>query len=107
MLQNYLYEVLDKGDGFARVRLLPQSPIFAAHFPGFPVTPGVTLVQIALELMGRRLLSARNIKFIVPIFPSPEGPVLCFKWSFPAPSRVDVAVYVDGETLSVKMILGV
>jgi 3-hydroxymyristoyl/3-hydroxydecanoyl-(acyl carrier protein) dehydratase len=54
MLEGFLYKTLEKGDGCAQVQLLPESPIYAAHFPGFPVTPGVTLVQMALELMGKK-----------------------------------------------------
>ena len=73
MLEGFLYKVVEKGDGCAQVLLLPESPIYAAHFPGFPVTPGVTLVQMALELMGKKLLGAKDIKFVVPVLPSKEG----------------------------------
>ena len=107
MLEGFLYRVLQKEEGSARVELLPESPIYAAHFPGFPVTPGVTLVQIALELMGKKLQSAKDIKFVVPVIPSAEGPELKYTWSFPDPSRADVNVFFPDGTLCAKMALGV
>ena len=51
MLRGILYEtVLTDAEG-AIVRLLPESPVYQGHFPGYPITPGVCLVQIALELI--------------------------------------------------------
>ena len=107
MLEGFLYQLVSKEEDCAVVRMLPESPIYAAHFPGFPVTPGVTLVQIALELMDKRLTSARDIKFVVPVIPSAEGPELKYTWSFPDPSRADVNVFFPDGTLCAKMALGV
>lgn len=107
MLEGLLYKVLEKGEGCARIQLLPESPVYAAHFPGFPVTPGVTLVQMGLELMGNKLLSAKDIKFIVPVIPSSEGTVLRYEWSRPEDSRADVSVFLPDGTLCAKMSLGV
>ena len=107
MLEGFLYSVVSREEGCAVVRLLPESPIYAAHFPGYPVTPGVTLVQIALELMGKKLKSAKDIKFVVPVIPSEEGPELRFEWSFPAPDRADVTLFLPDGTLCAKMALGV
>ena len=107
MLEGLLYKILEKGEGCARIQLLPESPVYAAHFPGFPVTPGVTLVQMGLELMGNKLLSAKDIKFIVPVIPSSEGTVLRYEWSCPEDSRADVSVFLPDGTLCAKMSLGV
>ena len=107
MLEGLLYKILEKGEGCARIQLLPESPIYAAHFPGFPVTPGVTLVQMGLELMGNKLLSAKDIKFVVPVIPSSEGTVLRYEWSCPEDSRADVSVFLPDGTLCAKMSLGV
>lgn len=107
MLEGLLYKVLEKGEDCARIQLLPESPVYAAHFPGFPVTPGVTLVQMGLELMGNKLLSAKDIKFIVPVIPSSEGTVLRYEWSCPEDSRADVSVFLPDGTLCAKMSLGV
>ena len=47
------------------IRLNPECFIYKAHFPGQPVTPGVCLVQIAVELLGEtmgRQLKIRRMK---------------------------------------------
>lgn len=52
------------------VRYNSAHPIYAGHFPGKPVTPGVCLIQAATELLGTatgttlRLTGARHIKFL-------------------------------------------
>lgn len=106
MLEGFLYKVVEKGDGCAQVQLLPESPIYAAHFPAFPVTPGVTLVQMGLELMGKKLQSAKDIKFVVPVLPSKEGTVLKYQWTVEE-DRADVSVFLSDGTLCAKMALGV
>ena len=44
MLKDYLYTLEWISATSARVRLLPESPIYAAHFKGMPVTPGACLI---------------------------------------------------------------
>ena len=105
MLEGVLYEVVSREEGCAAVRLLPDSAVYAAHFPGYPITPGVTIVQMALELMGRRLSGAKDIKFVEPVLPSASGTLLRFTWTFPDPERADVNVFLEDETLCGKMIL--
>ena len=105
MLEGVLYEVVSREEGSAAVRLLPDSVVYAAHFPGYPITPGVTIVQMALELMGRRLSGAKDIKFVEPVLPSASGTLLRFTWTFPDPERADVSVFLEDETLCGKMIL--
>ena len=51
MLQGILYETIAVDAAGATIRLLPESPVYKGHFPGYPITPGVCLVEIALELM--------------------------------------------------------
>lgn len=57
------------------VRLNPSHPIYKGHFPNDPITPGVCVVQIAIDLFShlRRqeyiLSQAKNIKFIQIIRP--------------------------------------
>ena len=91
MLQGILYETIAVDAAGATVRLLPESPVYQGHFPGYPITPGVCLVEIALELIaemaGRagyddsvQLVGAKNIKFTSPIVPA-EGTELRFKMS--------------------------
>ena len=114
MLRGILYEIVQADDLGATVRLLPESAVYAGHFPGYPITPGVCLVQIALELIAEmagqaghdenkvRLVAAKNIKFTSPVFPG-EGAVLRFNISGEGEDR-SVEVY-DGEVLSAKMSL--
>ena len=112
MLQGILYETIAVDTAGATVRLLPESPVFKGHFPGYPITPGVCLVEIALELMEKmagqagkvRLVAAKNIKFTSPVLPS-EGMALRFNFSGGRPER-GVEVFA-GDTLCAKMSLTV
>lgn len=67
--------------------------IYKAHFPGEPITPGVCIMQIAIELLqdyvGRQLqlCSAKNIKFLKIIVPTQTPTVTC---------RIQKAVFEEG-----------
>ena len=126
MLRGILYELVQADDLGATVRLLPESAVYAGHFPGYPITPGVCLVQIALELIAEmagqaghdeknemagqaghddkavRLVAAKNIKFTSPVFPA-EGSELRFNLAGKG-ENWSVEVY-EGEVLSAKMSL--
>ena len=107
MLRGILYETVQADPGGATVRLLPGSPVYQGHFPGYPITPGVCLVQIALELIGEMagqagLVAAKNIKFTSPVIPE-EGMELRFNLSG-MDGNWSVEVY-NGEVLSAKMSL--
>ena len=113
MLRGILYELVQADDLGATVRLLPDSAVYAGHFPGYPITPGVCLVQIALELIEEmaghdgkkgRLVAAKNIKFTNPVFPA-EGSELRFNLAGKG-ENWSVEVY-DGEVLAAKMSLTV
>ena len=106
MLRGILYELIQADDFGATVRLLGDSAVYRGHFPGYPITPGVCLVQIALELIGEnvRLVAAKNIKFTSPVIPE-EGTELRFNMSG-KDGNWSVEVF-DGEVLSAKMSLTV
>lgn len=115
MLQGILYETIAVDAAGATVRLLPESPVYQGHFPGYPITPGVCLVEIALELIaemadqvghdGRtRLVAAKNIKFTSPIIPT-EGTELRFNLGGEGSERT--VEILSGETLCAKMSLSV
>jgi 3-hydroxyacyl-[acyl-carrier-protein] dehydratase len=59
----------------ARIRLNPGHAIFAGHFPGHPVVPGVCMLEIIKEILEEGigshtlLQSGENIKFLSPIDP--------------------------------------
>ena len=115
MLQGILYETIAVDAAGATVRLLPESPVYQGHFPGYPITPGVCLVEIALELIAEmagqaghdgkvRLVGAKNIKFTSPIIPS-EGTELRFNLGGEGSERT--VEILSGETLCAKMSLSV
>ena len=122
MLQGILYETMAVDAAGATVRLLPESPVYQGHFPGYPITPGVCLVEIALELIAAmadlighrcdqvghdekvRLVGAKNIKFTSPIIPT-EGTELRFNLGGEGSERT--VEILSGDTLCAKMSLTV
>ena len=115
MLQGILYETIAVDAAGATVRLLPESPVYQGHFPGYPITPGVCLVEIALELIAAmadqvghdekvRLVGAKNIKFTSPIIPT-EGTELRFNLGGEGSERT--VEILSGDTLCAKMSLTV
>ncbi len=65
------------------LRLNPEHFIYKAHFPGEPITPGVCIMQIALELTelasgcSLALSTVKNIKFLRIISPL-QTEEICF-----------------------------
>jgi 3-hydroxyacyl-[acyl-carrier-protein] dehydratase len=59
----------------ASIRLEPDHAIFAGHFPGLPVVPGVCMMAIIKEILQEivhrplRLVQAGNLKFLSLINP--------------------------------------
>jgi len=53
----------------------PEHPIYKAHFPGNPITPGVCIIQAAGEILEKRinrklyLKTVKNVKFLSVIIP--------------------------------------
>ena len=86
----------------AVVRLNPDSEIFKAHFPGFPVMPGACLFQIALDLLGRECLpdTVKEIKFLSPVFPAQDTEL---RYDFETESDTVRVRITEGETLKAKM----
>lgn len=95
-------ECKDVDGGFAcTVELNPQHFIYAAHFPQNPITPGVCMMQMAGEILERRLgcslelVRVNNIKYMAVISPA-ENPVVDYRFSQPSVDegqcRVKVAV---------------
>ena len=78
-LRNNLYTVTGKDIEGTTVRfaiqLNPSCFIYQAHFPSEPITPGVCIVQIGLELLedmlhqSLEISMAKNVKFLSPISP--------------------------------------
>ena len=106
MLEGVLYTVVSKEENSATVRLLPESPIYKAHFPEYPITPGVTLLQISLELMGKKLVGAKEIKFVAPVLPG-DGTEVRFEWEFKDENTVSVSILSMDGTQYARMSLSV
>ena len=78
-LQDNLYTILsqqeEEGLATFQLRIRPEWPIYKAHFPGHPITPGVCIVQMVQELLQRALnrdvtlRKAKNIKYLAIISP--------------------------------------
>ena len=106
MLEGVLYTVVSKEEGSATVRLLPESPIYKAHVPEYPITPGVTLLQISLELMGKKLVGAKEIKFVAPVLPGDRTEIR-FEWEFKDENTVSVSILSMDGTQYARMSLSV
>ena len=86
--------ITDTNDGFeVLVRCNPEHPVYKAHFPGNPITPGACLLQTAGALMQQKmgrplyLKSSKNIKYLSLLIPA-EGKEVKFGFSH----------VVEGET---------
>ena len=79
ILQDNLFTIVsqqhEEGNAAFQVRLNPEWPIYKAHFPGHPITPGVCIVQMIQELLQvlvqRELClrQAKNVKYVAIVSP--------------------------------------
>ena len=114
IMQNTLYTLVSESESGAVVRLLPDSVIYRSHFPGRPVTPGVCVVRMVRELLGRHLgvelalVDALNVKFLQVIDPVeyPEITVRFLKIDREDGGALKVSAAVSaGETTLCKLLL--
>lgn len=85
MLLNSFFTILNhtctQGEMKALISIHPQHKIFSGHFPGFPVVPGVCMMQMVKEVVelghSRKynLTTARNIKFLTVINPTEHNQI--------------------------------
>lgn len=79
VLQDNLFSIMSQaqedGQPAFQVQIHKEWPIYKAHFPGHPITPGVCIVQMILELLqahlGRKvsLRNAKTVKYTAIISP--------------------------------------
>jgi 3-hydroxyacyl-[acyl-carrier-protein] dehydratase len=91
MLLNTFYtiEYTESSEDSFRTGLLlnTEHQIYAVHFPGNPITPGVCLLQMALELLDLkferrlRLIQAKSIKYLKVINPL-QNPKIEFNFKY-------------------------
>lgn len=93
------------------IRLNKEHSIYSGHFPDSPITPGVCIVQIAVDLLshlsGRnlQLTQAKNVKFLQIIRPE-EHESIQYQLSWEAIENNAFtlkAVVSDGGTVFTKM----
>ena len=72
----------DTDTGFsAKLRCNPAHPVYQAHFPGNPITPGACLLKTAGEVLQQKtgrplyLKSSKNIKYLSLLVPETEKEV--------------------------------
>ncbi|MCR5003773.1 MAG: hypothetical protein K5984_05320 [Bacteroidales bacterium] len=97
MLKNKLYTLVSISGDEAVIRINPDAEILKAHFPGYPIVPGVCVARIATELMQEimgslRLVSASGIRFLNPVFP--DGKDLKYRFQ---KDGMKVCVEVENE----------
>ena len=106
--------ITDTDDGFeALVRCNPEHPVYKAHFPGNPITPGACLLQTAGALMQQKmgrplyLKASKNIKYLSILIPA-EGKEVKFGFSHVAEGETEYkaqVVIADESTVYTKMSL--
>jgi 3-hydroxyacyl-[acyl-carrier-protein] dehydratase len=106
--------ITETDDGFeAVVRCNPEHPVYRAHFPGNPITPGACLLQTAGALMQQKmgrplfLKSSKNIKYLSILIPA-EGKEVKFCFSHVVESETECkaqVVIADESTIYTKMSL--
>ena len=111
-LRNELYKIIDKEreDEMAvyALEMCKDSVIYKAHFPNHPVTPGVCIVQMAVELaedyIGRLLMlvKVQNVKFLSVLSPDNTNTVKYRLYNF----REDVStISFDSIVMSGEVVL--
>jgi 3-hydroxyacyl-[acyl-carrier-protein] dehydratase len=115
-LQDNLYTIVSQqkleGVDTFRVRIHPEWPIYKAHFPGHPITPGVCIVQMVQELLQTLLhrelflMKAKNVKYLAIVSPEEvsELTVSFAKIEEQPDGSLKVQAQVaNGETLCTKL----
>jgi len=77
ILKDNLFKInaQEAGQPVFQIGINREWPIYKAHFPGHPITPGVCIVQMIQELLqvwlGREvnLVKAKNVKYLAIISP--------------------------------------
>ena len=95
-----------------RINLNAENFVYKAHFPNNPITPGVCLIQMAVELFGVvkskkfSIKTLKNVKFTSPINPL-EFPEVDFVLEFTEKAGLwQLKVLIkENETIFAKMIM--
>ncbi|MBQ0057265.1 MAG: hypothetical protein KBT20_06370 [Bacteroidales bacterium] len=82
------------------VRLDERHPVYQAHFPGHPITPGAVLLQICEDLLpdGKLVTEIKSVKFVKPNNPL-EHPLLNIRMTTSA-SISDFVISDDQDVIA-------
>ena len=106
MFQDHLFSIVSehKTDSQAdfTIRLNGNNPIYKGHFPNEAITPGVCLIQMAVDLFSQtmkqpyHLAKAKNVKFLQIIRPN-EHPEIHYRltWEKTEDELFAVKVLID------------
>ena len=81
VLKDSMFSIRSEEALTTHIELHADHPIYQAHFPGTPITPGVCIVQMIGELAERQvghsliLCKIANLKFLAPVSPT-SNPVI-------------------------------
>jgi 3-hydroxyacyl-[acyl-carrier-protein] dehydratase len=81
----------------ATVQVDPADPVFAGHYPGFPILPGLFVVEhvhaaVRSRLPGLRVTALQRAKFLKPVFPGDS-------------LTIDTTVTEDGDGVRVAAVV--
>jgi len=65
-----LYRIIERNHESIRIKLAQSNhPIFKAHFPGNPILPGFTQIEIIARILNDDIISIKYSKFLSHILP--------------------------------------
>ena len=113
LLDDFFYitdSIINQDNIKCEVSFNEKHSIYKAHFIGNPITPGVCLVQMAIEILEHIfnrsfvLLSVRSIKFKKPVIPN-DNPTYIFTKIIDAGDYISANISIEKETEQfVKMV---
>ncbi len=69
MIEN-LYHIMEQNEESIKIKLAESNhPIFKAHFPGNPILPGFTQIEIIAQMLNDDIISIKYSKFLSHILP--------------------------------------
>lgn len=78
---------VDAGGITTRLLIDPDEACFAGHYPGFPILPGVLLIDtvdrsvrryaVSCDIGPIELIEVRSVRFLAPVFPGDEVTADC------------------------------
>lgn len=114
MLIDTMFELKSLGTDGNRIEatlgIITESPIYKAHFPQRPITPGVCIIQIVQEVIEKAcntkllLANARNVKFLNTLSPDSTTEV-SLSIEYDPTSLSANAVMKNNDTMIAKMTL--